>query len=105
MNAEMDMILQSVNSMTRTNRSSIDKSPGRHTSIDSKQNRKKLENSLRNSRKWYYKKDKKELEKKESEKSLTLDMSLDVEYTMVKCKMCFMYFVQKDLAAHAKDCQ
>lgn len=102
----MDQILRSVTSLTRTNRSSLDKSPRRRTSIE-QQKRKRLEKSLRNSRKFKEKKvaENEELGRKESEKSLTLDMSLDVEYTMVKCKTCFMYFVQKDMAAHVRECK
>jgi hypothetical protein len=105
MNAEMDLILKSVNSLSRTNRSSMDKSPGRHSSIEHIRKKNKLANSLRNSRKLYHlKQNEKEIEKEPSEKSLTLDMSLDQDYTMIKCKTCYMYFVQKDMSQHVKDC-
>lgn len=107
MNAEMDLILKSVNSLSRTNRSSLEKSPGRRSSIDLMKKKSKLANSLRNSRKLYQSKvsEKEVIEKNPSDRSLTLDMSLDQEYTMLKCKTCFMYFVQKDMAAHVRDCK
>ena len=105
MDAEMNLILKSVNSMCRTNRSSIDKSPKR-SSID-RVKKKKLVSSLRNSRKLYHHqiKEEKSVEKEESDFSLNLDLSLDQEYTMMKCNNCFMYFVQKELANHVKGCK
>ena len=105
MKAEMDLILKSVNSLTRTNRSSLDKSPRRNSIDLLKKN--KLVSSLRNSKKLYHDKIKEEKDyiDNESEKSLTLDLSIDQEYTMLKCKICSMYFVQKDLQNHIKQCK
>ena len=40
----------------------------------------------------------------QSEASVNLDISIDLEYQMLKCVSCMLYFKQRDLLIHQRNC-